>query len=85
LTQTKGNSREVVLKAEGQVVAEWVGLLEGECRKLMNNDERVLLDLAEVSYADRRGVQVLRELAKGSLSIINCAPLVQELLNEEAL
>lgn len=85
LTQTQRAPREVILKAEGQLVAEWVTLLEGECLKLLASDGRVLLDLAELSYADRRGVRMLRELPRGSLAIINCTPLVKELLNEDAV
>lgn len=83
LTQSKRASREIILKAEGQLVAEWVSLLEGECLTLMANNDRVLLDLAGVSYADGPGIRMLRELAKRPLSIINCTPLVQELLAED--
>ena len=85
LTETKRGPIEVILKAEGQLVDEWVGLLEGECLKLLAREERVLLDLADVSYADRSGVRLLQELAKRPLSIINCTPLVRELLTEDEL
>jgi anti-anti-sigma regulatory factor len=85
LTETKRASAEVVLKAEGQLVDEWVNLLKQECQRLLAGDDRVLLDLADVNYADSRGVQALRELAQSPLAIINCTPLVQELLAEEAL
>jgi anti-anti-sigma regulatory factor len=83
LTEIRHAEAEVILKAQGQVVAEWVDLLEGECQKLLASDTSVLLDMADVNYADPQGVQMLRKLARGRLAIINCTPLVQELMAEE--
>jgi anti-anti-sigma regulatory factor len=83
LTRSTPSTSQVVLKAEGQIVAEWVGLLETECRELLATDRQVVLDLAEVSYLDRRAVRMLRELTRGSLGLINCPPLVEELLTED--
>jgi hypothetical protein len=37
-----------------------------------------------VSYLDSRAVRLIRGLAAGPVSIINCSPLVEELLAEEA-
>jgi anti-anti-sigma regulatory factor len=85
LTRTTQLPHEVVLKAEGQIVAEWVELLEEECLQLVGPERRVLLDLADVSYLDRRAVRLLRELVTtGSVTIVNCPPLVEELLREDA-
>jgi anti-anti-sigma regulatory factor len=84
LTRTVRDSTEVVLKAEGQIVAEWVPLLEAECRELLGTDRRVMLDLGDVSYLDRRAVRMLRELTRGDLGLLNCPPLVAELLTEDA-
>ena len=84
LTRTAQSPSEVVLKAEGQIVAEWVGLLEAECRELLGGDQRVMLDLGDVSYLDRQAVRVLRELSRGALALVNCPPLVAELLTEDS-
>ncbi len=84
LTRTTRLPHEVVLVVEGQIVAEWVGLLEEECRKLTGTDQRVLLDLAGVSFIDRRGARLLRDLAAQSVTLINCPPLVDELVREDA-
>jgi anti-anti-sigma regulatory factor len=83
LTRTTQLPHEVVLKAEGQIVAEWVELLEEECLQLVGPERRVLLDLADVSYLDRRAVRLIRELVTGAVAIINCPPLVEELLRED--
>lgn len=85
LTRTSARPQQVILKAEGQIVAEWVDILEQECLDLLATDQQVLLDLGDVSYVDRRAVRLLRELATRPLAIINCSPLVEELLTEDAI
>jgi anti-anti-sigma regulatory factor len=85
LTRISPGTSEVVLKAEGQIVGEWVALLESECRELLATEHQVALDLSDVSYLDRQAVRVLRELTRGSLGLVNCPPLVEELLTEDAL
>jgi anti-anti-sigma regulatory factor len=84
LTRTTRLPHEVVLVVEGQIVAEWVGLLEEECLELLGTGQKVLLDLAGVSYLDRRAVRLLRELAGRSVALINCPPLVDDLVREDA-
>jgi anti-anti-sigma regulatory factor len=83
LTRTTRLPHEVVLVLEGQIVAEWVGLLEAECLELLGTDRKLFLDLADVSYLDRRAVRLLRELAARSVTLINCPPLVDELVRED--
>jgi hypothetical protein len=61
-----------------------VGLLEEECLELLGTDQKVFLDLAGVSYLDRHAVRLLRELAARSVALINCPPLVDELVREDA-
>lgn len=83
ITRISPNASDVVLKAEGQIMAEWVGVLESECRPLLGGDHRVLLDLGEVNYVDRQAVRLLRELTLESLALVNCPPLVEQLLAED--
>ena len=83
LTRTTRLPHEVVLRVEGQMVAEWVGLLEGECLEILGSDRKVLLDLADVSFLDHRAARMLRRMAQGQVSLINCSPLVEELLAED--
>ena len=84
LTRTTRLPHEVILLLEGQIVAEWVELLEAECLTLLQTDQQVLLDLSRVSYLDRRAARLLRDLAARSVQLINCPPLVADLLREDA-
>ena len=84
LTRTTGLPHEAIVLLEGQIVAEWVELLEAECLTLLQTDQQVLLDLSRVSYLDRRAARLLRDLAARSVQLINCPPLVADLLREDA-
>jgi anti-anti-sigma regulatory factor len=83
LTRTTRFPQEVVLVLEGQIVAEWVELLEAECMELLGTERKLFLDLADVSYLDRRAMRLLGKLAARSVTLINCPPLVDELVRED--
>ena len=82
LTQSRSRNHEIVVRLEGQIVSDWAGVLEQECLKLLDQGSHVVLDIGQVSYLDRRGVQVLRGLLQKRLTIQNGTPLVVELLEE---
>jgi anti-anti-sigma regulatory factor len=84
LTRTNKPPHEVILLLEGQIVAQWVRLLEDECRELLSADRQILLDLSGVIYLDRQAARLLRELSERSVRLINCPPLVDELVREDA-
>jgi hypothetical protein len=50
----------------------------------LGTGQKLFLDLAGVSYLDRRAVRLLRELAARSVALINCPPLVDDLVREDA-
>lgn len=84
LTRTTPNPDEVVVILEGRLYGEWVELLEDECEQLRRTERRVLVDLASVSYVDRRGARLLRELPRRGVALVNCPPLVDEMVREDA-
>ncbi|HEY8258017.1 MAG TPA: STAS domain-containing protein [Gemmatimonadales bacterium] len=84
LTRTIRLPHDVVLVLEGQIVGEWVELLEAECLELLDTHRKLFLDLANVSYLDRRGVRLLGKLAARSVILINCPSLLYELVEEDA-
>jgi anti-anti-sigma regulatory factor len=84
LTRVTPAPDEVVLVLEGRLYGEWVELLEEECAQLLRINQRVLLDLASLSFVDRRGARLLRQLAADRVKLINCPPLVDELVREDA-
>lgn len=84
VTRTTPRPDEVVMIVEGRLYGEWVELLEDQCAQLSRTDRKVLLDLAGVGFVDRRGARLLRDLAASGVALINCPPLVDEMVREDA-
>jgi anti-anti-sigma regulatory factor len=72
---------KMALSVEGRITGEWAHLLERECRALLAANGAVRLDLRGVTYVDRIGVSVLSRLAEESVELVNCLPLIEELLS----
>ena len=72
----------VKLKPQGSVAGEWVLLLEERIRRSLQTSEKVFLDLSEVTFVDKHGVEMLRKVASEKIAIINCPGFIEELLKE---
>lgn len=70
----------MTLVLEGQVMSEWVALLEHECVRALGEKPNVVLDFSAVRFIDGRGVAMLKRIATKHLQIVNASPLVEELL-----
>ena len=68
-----------VLHLEGQLIGPWVDELERTCDRLLAT-RPVTLDLADVSFVERRGVHLLRTLGTRGVPLLRCSPLVAEQL-----
>ena len=79
------NDRTVTLVLEGRIVAEWTDLLERECAKLMGSKVRVGLDLSEVVFIGRSGLEALRRLDRAGARVIGCTPLIAAMLGQEGI
>ncbi len=79
ITKISENGSPVTLKLEGKVHADWVSLLEQECRALISQKKTVLLDFSEVTFMDDRGVDMIRRLPARSIKIINGDAFIEDL------
>ncbi len=61
-------------------MAEWVDVLNRECRLALAEKRPVRLDLSGVTFIDARGVEAVRQLGAKGLEIINCPEFIRELL-----
>jgi anti-anti-sigma regulatory factor len=73
----------VTLKLEGRIAREWVAVLEAECRRALTAQQRLRLDLADVTYIDPAGARMLRGMCSAGVEICHCAPLIRQLLHGE--
>ena len=83
ITRTDIADGRTILQLEGQLIGPWVHLLRETweaCNR--NRNGLVILDAADVRYASREGVELLRELHDRRAVRISCSPFLGELLGD---
>jgi ABC-type transporter Mla MlaB component len=72
----------ITLRLDGSLVNQWVAVLRTSCEQAFENDGNLTLDLAGVSFADLEGVQLLQQLERQQVKLINCSPFLREQLKQ---
>ena len=70
----------VTLLLEGQVIGEAVDELNSSCDQALAEGRRVTLDLAGVSFIDRKGVALFHRLTTLQVRVENCSGFIAEQL-----
>lgn len=68
------------LQLAGRVAGPWVGELSRSCDRLLRVGGTLNIDLLEVTFVDRAGVELLRDLRGRQVALVNCSPFVAEQL-----
>lgn len=68
----------VTLQLHGQVKGRWVLLLGETCEAHLQKGLRVVVDLRNVSFADRDGIALFQSLQDRQVTILNALPFVSE-------
>ena len=68
----------VTLRLDGQIAGQWVKLLQKTCEAELKKDARVIIDLRNVSFADRYGIALLRSLTDRRVEVLNALPFIAE-------
>jgi len=68
----------VTVHLEGSLVGAWVDEVRRTCEPLLGNGADLTLDFTRVSFVDRDGVALCRQLRQGHASLRNCSPFVKE-------
>jgi hypothetical protein len=79
------DAHTAVLMLHGRIAAEWADLLERECRDLSRSGFRVVLDLSEVVFVGRSGLDVLLRLYRAGVGITGCTPLIAAMLEQDGI
>ena len=79
------NADAVTLRLQGRIIAEWADLLERECAELMRSNSHVTLDLSEVMFISRFGIEALGRLDRAGARITGCTPLFTAMLEQEGI
>ena len=81
ITEVVDRGTETTLHVEGRIVSEWVGVLQEECRRVLQESSRRLrLDLGAVTFIDPRGVLALRGLATAGVALVNSPAFIDALV-----
>ncbi len=68
------------LSMEGRLIGPWVEELRRLCDSILAGGGKLILDLSEVSFVDRNGVELLQSLRQRHVVLVNYSNFVAELL-----
>ena len=85
LTVISQSEEETTLKVEGWVSGADVALLEEEGTRLLQQSERLTLDLKGVRFIDREGISLLRRWSGKRLVLREPSPFLRTRLAEHGL
>ena len=83
ISQIVDGSGISVVRIEGQVTGVWVAEVERYCRQLLEQSLPLTMDVADVSFLDRSGVRLFKDLLTSQATLLNCSPFLTELLRSE--
>jgi hypothetical protein len=82
ITRLLPRGRGLTIKLEGELFEAWVGSVRDACAS--RGPRPLRLDLADVSYVDAAGLQLLLDLMAEGAEIATCSGFVGELLNRKS-
>ena len=77
---TESTASAMTVLIEGKVVGDAVDELNSCCGQALAEGRRLTLDVAGVSFLDRKGVALFHRLAAHQVSVVNCSEIVAEQL-----
>jgi anti-anti-sigma regulatory factor len=81
ITVVESSSEAVRLRVEGRVTGRWVEELRKSCDlQALSDGIRLTLDLADVSFVDPAGIELLKELRSRCVTLLSPSPFVAEQL-----
>lgn len=70
----------LAIQLAGRIVGPWVGELRSSCERILGVGGTLSVDLGDVSFVDRDGVEFLQSLRARHVTLFNCSPFVAEQL-----
>ena len=83
ITVVESSKMAVTLRVEGRITGPWVEELRNACNVHTSPDTvQISLELADISFADAAGIELLKELRDRGVSLIRTTPFLAEQLKE---
>lgn len=83
ITEEKTEENTWILQLEGHLAGPWVMELHRLCEESVARGRGFSIDLALLSFADRSGISLLKDLRGRGTAVINGSPFLREQLNED--
>jgi anti-anti-sigma regulatory factor len=83
VTRYSENSARILLKVEGRVAEDWVGVLKMAIDAELRSPALVELDFTDVDYIDAAGVRMLHDTFGDNLPIAHCPEWVRTQLDQK--
>ena len=81
ISEASRSGDRVVVKLEGELIGPWVTEVGTYCERFLRSGDT--LDIGEVSFADRDGLRLLRNLTARQVNLINCSSFLAEMLRTD--
>jgi len=85
ISEIEQNGEGATLRLEGRLVGMLTAEVERACETHLVNGNRLVLDLADLSFADRAAIALLQDLRSRGVSLTNCSPFLSEELKQTVL
>lgn len=82
ISENSASIEIVILLLEGQISNHGVEITREACAQVLGKGGQLILDVAGITFADRTGVALLRELQQQQVKLMNCSPFLREQLKE---
>ena len=83
ITVVKSSESAVILSVEGRITGAWIEELRRACdARTLPAGVQLCLELAEVSFADAAGIELLKELRSRGVALERTNPFVAERLKD---
>jgi|CXWL01.1.fsa_nt_gi anti-anti-sigma regulatory factor len=80
ITQVREDGDTIHLKVEGRVIGDGVSELDRTCEDSLSRNQRIILDMSDVTYIDRQGVDALKRILGNNVQLTDATLLLQALL-----
>jgi len=81
ISEASRSGDRVVVRLEGELIGPWVTEVATYCERFLRSGDT--LDVGEVSFADRDGLRLLRNLKERQVNLINCSSFLAEMLRTD--
>ena len=80
VTPLESGNRAITLRLEGRLSGPWVSELCEACEKALREGNALVLNLAEVSFLDPAGIELLTNIQNRGAKLVDCSIFVSEQL-----